>query len=398
MGDTTDVAHRIATFDIFLSDHPFTEHHLANLTAHITYGTADPDRMARFAGAFAAAAVRYYWETPKSASVTPALLFLERQFIAGNETVNKAIAAGINDALHDRPLPLREHFNTENLFPEICTHAMQCCLSLGVFKEDRLVNQWLDIPERMGMFADNTGVWLFDGNSLSAAQVHSLESIFSIIPRAMLGVTALFVPEAISYSAATVPLRLPGIALDIPVVPMEMLRNFSEIPPYVAQPPIPEFTAQVLEQVMRAIITTTLPKRPDLIQRAAAVMRMAVALPDLPLAQLAPPKILMGTPDVFLAYLGVLWLANAEALLEAAVMLAETGTPEPLYVILLAADFFSMQGDTTLLFHTLSTGTLITSETALRRAFLSPVIAYVNGIALGGHLCQYDMTTVATLN
>lgn len=399
MRDGADISGRVAAFGEFLESSPFTDHHVSNLMAHITYGTADRERMARFSGAFAASAVNAYWENPGAsfAVLTPPLLFLERLFVAGDDKVNQAIAEGANDALRDQPVALKHFFSVENLSPELCAAAMQCCLSLGVFKGDRPVGQWLDVPERMAGFADSVGVWLFDGDSLSQDHVHSLESIFDAIPRSRSGICALFVPEAVPFSATTAPLRLPAIALDIPVIPMEILRDMSAIPPHVSQPPLPEFTALALEQAMKAIITTNLPKRPDLVQRAGAVMRVAVAFPDSPLAQLAPPEILMGTPDLFLTYLGVQWLANAEALLEAAIMLAETGTPEPLYAILLVADLFSWQGDTTLLFQATPTGAMMTSETALRRMFLTPVVSYVNGIAVGGQLWQYDMSTVAIL-
>ena len=399
MRDGADISGRVAAFDEFLEANAFTENHATNLMSHISYGTADRECMARFAGAFAAVAVRRYLENTenKSAVLTTPLLFLERQFISGDEAVIKSIAEGINDALRERPINLKMHFSAENLSTALYASAMQICVTFGVFKGERPISQWLETPERMATFADATGVWLFDGEAFSEAHIHSLENIFTAVPHSMPGVSALFVPEAVPFSAATAPLRLPGIALDIPVIPMEMLRDFSQIPPHVPQSPLPEFTALVLDQVMKAIITTSLPKRLDLAQRAAAVMRVAVALPDSPLAQLAPPEILMGTPDIFLAYLGVQWLANAEALLEAAIMLAEAGTPEPLYAILLVADLFSLQGDTTLLFQATPTGALMTSETALRRMFFAPDVSYVNGIAVGGQLWQYDMSAVAVL-
>jgi len=399
MRDGVDIAGRVATFDEFLAANAFTENHSTNLMSHISYGTADRERMARFAGAFAAAAVRRCLENTENASaaLTTPLLFLERVFILGDANVNKSIAEGINDALRERPINLKMYFSAVNLSQALYACAMQICVTFGVFKGERPVSQWLETPERMATFADATGIWLFDGEALSEAHIHSLENIFTAVPHSMLDVSVLFVPEAIPFSAATAPLRLPGIALDIPVIPMEMLRDLSQIPPHIPQSPLPEFTALVLEQVMKAIITTNLPKRPELAQRAAAVMRVAVALPDSPLAQLAPPEILMGTPDIFLAYLGVQWLANAEVLLESAIMLAEAGTPEPLYAILLVADLFSMQGDTTLLFCATPTGALMTSETALRRMFLTPAVNYVNGIAVGGQLWQYDMSAVAIL-
>ena len=400
MQDEPDFSARVSAFETFFAKHPFTDHHATNLAAHITYGTADRERMARFSGAFAATAVRLYWEQAGAEGIVgsaPALLFLERLFVGGDETLNNACAAGINDALKTTPISLAASLDITQSTPEDYAEAMQCCISLGVFKKDRPVSEWLDISDRIAHFMDATGIWLFDNEALSEAHLALLQDVFKHVPQPLHNVVVLFVPEAVPFSAASSPLRLPGIALDIPKVSEDALRDLAMMPPYVAQPSLPEFTMRVLEQTMKAIVATTLPKRPDLMQRTAAVMRMAVALPDSPVAQLAPPDILLGAPDSFLAYLGTLWLANAEALLEAALVPAEQGNPAPLYAILLVADLFSRQDDTTLLFHATPTGTFKASETALRRIFVTPVMSYVNGIAVGGRLWHYDMSGIAAV-
>lgn len=400
MQDGTDFAARVQVFEEFLARHPFTENHGTNLSSHIAYGTADRARMARFAAAFAAAAIRLYWENPAQAeesSLSQPLLLLERIFIAADETVNMAVGEGINDALKDKPVKLRAYMTMEASTPEQYARALQCCISLGVFKGARPAAAWLEVPERTAGFIDGTGVWLFDNGVLPEAHVACLQNIFKNIPRAMHNVCALFVPEVIPFSAAASPLRLPGGALDIPVVPEEMMRDMSVMPPYVALPPLPEFMALALEQAMKAVVAVNLPRRPDIIQRTAAIMRAAIALPDTPVAQMAPPEVMMGTPDILLAYLGALWLANSEALLEAAIAAAEQGNPAPLYMLLLVADLFSIQGDTTLLFRATPMGTLSASETALRRVFFTPQVSYVNGIAVGGRLWQYDMSGIAAL-
>jgi len=399
MREAVDIAGRIAAFDAFLADHPFTEHHAANLEAHIVYGTAERERMARFAGAFAAAAVRCYWENVSLSpeAPLPALLLLERAYTAGDDKIIKAMAEGMDDALRSHPVKLATIFADANLPPGAHADAMQCCITLGVFKGDRDIERWLDVPKSAAAFVNATGVWLFDGNMLSDGHLRSLESIFKTAPPQIHGVSVLFVPAAVPFSAASAPLRLPGLALDIPPAPVDLLRDLSELPPYIPQPPIPEFTSLALEQVMQAIVATCLPKRPDLAQRAAAVMRLAVVAPDSPLGQIAPPEALFGTPELFLAYLGVLWLANTEALLEPALMLAEQGVVEPLYAILLVADLFSEQENTTMLFRTTPAGMLTGSETALRRVFISPAENYVNGIAFAGRLWQYDMSEFALL-
>lgn len=400
MQDGTNFSARVQVLEEFLAKHPFTENHGANLSSHIAYGTADRARMARFAAAFAAAAVRLYWENPAQAeesSLSQPLLMLERIFIAADETVNTAVGEGISDALKDKPVKLRAYMSVETSTPEQYARALQCCISLGVFKGVRPAAAWMELPERTAGFVDDTGVWLFDNGVLSEAHVACLQNIFKNIPRALHNVSVLFVPEVIPFSAAASPLRLPGVSLDIPVVPEEMMRDLSVMPPYVALPPLPEFMVLALEQVMKAMVAVNLPRRPDLMQRAAAIMRAAIALPDTPAAQMAPPEVMMEAPDILLAYLGVLWLANSEALLDAAIGVAEQGSPAPLYMLLLVADLFSQQADTTLLFRTTPMGTLSASETALRRMFITPQVSYVNGIAVGGRLWQYDMSGIAAL-
>ena len=400
MQDGVDLAARMAIFTSFLEKHPFTEHHAANLASHITFGTADRQRMARFAGAFAATAVRLYWESnPVQSTLAPtqALLFLERLFITGDEAVNNAIAEGINDTLKGNPVALEEHLTAAATSAERYVDAMQSCVSLGVFRGDRSAETWFTLPRRMTDFVDATGIWLLDNGALSEAHVTCLQNIFKAIPQPMHAVSALYVPQAVPFSAASSPLRLPGIALDIPVIPEEMQRDLFVMPPYVPQPPLPEFMMLALEQAMKAVVATNLPGRPDLMQRTAAVMRTAVSLPDSPVAELAPPEIMMATPDVFLIYLGTLWLANSEALLEAAILLAEQGNTSPLYTVLLVADLFSRQGDATLLFRASPMGTFSASETALRRMFITPTAGYVNGIAVGGRIWQYDMSGIVAL-
>jgi len=400
MQDGTNFAARVQVFEEFLAKHPFTENHATNFSSHVAYGTADKARMARFAATFAAAAVRLYWESPAQAeesSLSQPLLLLERIFIAADETVNTAVGEGINDALKDKP-KLRAYMSSvETSTPEQYARALQCCISLGVFKGVRPASEWMELPERTAAFVDDTGVWLFDTGVLSEAHVACLQNIFKNIPHAMHNVSVLFVPEVIPFSAAASPLRLPGISLDIHLVPEAMMRDLSLMPPYVALPPLPEFMALALEQVMKAVVAVNLPRRPDLIQRTAAIMRAAVALPDTPVAQMAPPEMMMEAPDILLAYLGALWLANSEALLDAAIGVAEQGNPAPLYMLLLVADLFSRQGDTTLLFRATPMGTLAASETALRRVFVTPQVSYVNGIAVGGRLWQYDMSGIAAL-
>ncbi len=402
MRESVDIAARVDTFDAFFTSHPFTEYHASNLEAHIVHGTSDPERMARFAGAFSAAALRFYWENVAEGVAAPAsaLFFLEQIYTANQETIVASVANGIDDALQGRPVPVAQHLRADSLSPpEAVADAMQCCITLGVFKGERVIDRWLILPTNTARFVNAAeGVWLFDGDVLSEAHKNSLESLFKAIPPALHGVAALFVPDAIQISAASAPLRLPGMALDMPLMQLDIMRDMSEQPPYVPQPPVPEFTLMALEQVMRAVIATRLPTRGDLAQRAAVVMRLAAAMPDAPTAQLTPPNILLsGAPDAFLAYLGVLWLVNAEAVLEAAIMLAEEGAREPLYALFLVADLCSMDGDATLLFRTTPNGTLTASETALRRMYLTPTVSYVNGIALGGRIWQYDMTAIAFL-
>lgn len=390
---------RISLFETFFSDYPFTAHHHTNLQAHLLYGSAEHASMARFSGAFAATAVRFFWaqvnaETGRTPQPSHALPFLESLYNNSSEEIRKATASGINDALHNNKLFLRPYLAGDApVTLEMQVEAMQTCVTLGAFARDHNITDWLIVPEQTGNLADTSGVWLFDGGALHEENVRSIESVFSSVPDTLHGVVVLFTPEAMPFSAETAPIRLPGLALNIPLLPMDMLRDISYMPPYLSTPLVPEFTLAVLEQLMYAIQSNARRNRPDWFYRRDVMLRRAGAMPISPLDSMAPPEIVRGAPDAFIAYTGALWMINAEALLEGAIQLVESQrVREPLYALFLIADLLSSGSETTLLFRTSPAGTLNRREAAVRRIFLSPTTSYVNGIAVGGQLWQYDLS------
>ncbi|HEX72058.1 MAG TPA: hypothetical protein ENN65_01945 [Candidatus Hydrogenedentes bacterium] len=402
MNEAADISGRMAVLEAFFAEYPFTGHHASNLGAHLLYGTAEQERMGRFVGAFAATAVRVFWENPTAHQYLPSLYvfpFLETMYNHSSEAMRKAAATGIHDALNGKPSAVGLHFAGDGSSPiEIQIEAMQTCITLGAFAKGRTIKDWLDVPPSTAAMADASGIWLFDGGALGEDHLRCLKSIFNAIPGEQHGIAAMFVPDATSFSAETNPLRLPGFAFDIPLFPMDMLRDLSEMPPHLDIPPVPEFALVVLEQVMYGVQRLAQQYRPLLFQRRDALLRQIALLPTSPLDTLAPPEIVRGPPDALTAYLGVLWLVNAQALVESAVYLMEAyQTREPLYLLLMLADMFSGGGEATTLYRTAPSGQFSGTKTALRRAFLSPTDNYVNGIAVGGRLWQYNFDDLARL-
>ncbi len=402
MREGVDIDGRLAVVEAFFAEYPFSNHHASNLAAHLLHSTADQERMGRFAGAFAAMAVRVFWENPTAQQYLPSLYvfpFLESMYNHSSEGIRMAFADGIHDALEGNQPAIGLRFSGDDSSPvEIHIESMQTCITLGAFAKDRSIRDWLDVPPATAALADASGIWLFDGGALGEYHHRCLTSIFKAIPQDQHGIAALFVPDATSFAAATTPLRLPGFAFDLPLLPMDMLRNLTEMPPHLDMPPVPEFALVALEQVMYGIQRVAQQHRLPLFQRRNALLRHLAPLPASPLDALAPPEVVRGPPDAFTAYLGVLWLVNAQALLENALFLLDAyQTREPLFFLLIVADIFSSGGDTTTLYRTAPSGMLTGNKTALRRAFLSTADNYVDGVALNGKIWQYNFDDLARL-
>ena len=400
MREGLDVEHRASFLERFLTAHPFNANHAFNLEAHTRYSTVDRERMARFAGAFAAAGLRANWLQFESTGAMPQfpLLFLESVFNTAAPEMREAFAQGIQDVLGQRKLFFSPLFALNTPYPgEMIHEAMQACITLGVFAKENKIGAWLDIPKNMEELFVRTGVWLFDGGVLGSEYYLVLESVFTAIPSSLHGINVLHLTEATGFTAVETSLRSPGLAIDIPLVDMMVLRETLLFPGALGVVPVPEFTATVLERVVGAVQATQFRLRSDLGQRAAAFMNRMAGAPDSAFAAFFPPEILQTAPPMTFNYLCLLWLVNSQRLLEAAITLAEQQGRTPLYAVLLVADLFSNREDTTVLLRTSPTGVLFGSRTALRRASLTPDISYVNGIALSGRIWQYEMGDLAGL-
>lgn len=395
MRDTLDLASHRALFDQFFSGQAFTQHHAYNLEAHLHYSTADKEKMARFAGAFAASALLHAWQRAESSGITPlvSLPFLESLFNKGVENITAALATGIEDVLGEQVLNLAPFLTLKTPYARgTVLEAMQTCITLGAFSEKEGMTSWIKTPETTDDFFKRTKVWLFDGGALQPPQLASLESLFSTLPATLHGIIILHVPEITGFSAEDPSLlRVPGLSLDIPQISMERMRNLSLYPPGARMTPIPEFTAVILERLAAAIQTHQFNQRPDLHGRIQYFFSLLTSRPDPVFASLFPPNLAYGTPEERMAYLVFYWLANSQLLLEPALNQAEQQIRAPLFSLLLAADLFSESGDTTLLFKTSPTGILFSEKTALRRVGLAPGITYVNGIAVSEQLWHYEM-------
>ena len=401
MREELDLQDRISLFDQFFAGQAFTAHHAYNLEAHLHYATADKERMARFAGGFAASSLRHAWQRAETAGITPlpALPFLESIFNKGVSNVTEALASGIEDILGSQAVNLAPFLTLDTLHSrETVIEAMQTCITLGVFSTKHNSAAWIVSPKNTADFYENTKVWLFDANLLRPEHLTSLESLFSSVPATLHGIITLFVPEATGFSAAdTSRFRIPGTSLDIPLIDMEPMRDLSMYPAGALMRPIPEFTATVLERLATTIQTHQLQQRPDLRERVHHFFTLMTARADPTVVSLFPPDFAYRTPEERMAYLGFYWLANSHALLETAVAQAEQGVRAPLFALLLEADLCSEQGDTAPLFRVNPTGVLFSEKTALRRVPHGPGLTHVNGIAFLSRLWQYDMADLVRI-
>lgn len=397
--DDLDLQARLSVFDEFFAGHTFTDQHGFNLDAHLQYSSADKKQLARFAGAFAARSVKHTLTFAAGTSPVPlrALPFLEVLFNRGPAEISEAVASGIQDALAGDPLDLVPFFNVDAPYPrESVADAMQTCLTLGAFLGERDASAWLETPPDTAAFRKRTGVWLFDGGTLTPEHLISLESLFTAVSRTVHGVVAIHVPEMTGFGANDPLLRVPGLSMDLIAVDMGALRTLPEN--YPGEPPktIPEFTALALERLASAIQIHQFALRPDLYQRTRFFFSLMTEKPDPVFTSLFPPEVAYGTMEERMAYLGYLWLINSQARLEAAINQAEQyHARAPLFALLLVADIHSGLADAAPLFKTSPNGLLLAEKTALRRQGPSAANMHVNGIAVGGRIWQYEMGDLA---
>ncbi|NLN91887.1 MAG: hypothetical protein GX130_01075 [Candidatus Hydrogenedens sp.] len=394
MEEPLELEARLESIARYYEKAEFTEHHGGNLYAHIRYGSTDPHKMARFAGAFAAMGLRHSWDKAFSQdilSLMPILPFLESLYNDTPEDVRKSLAAGIEDVLGETPLPLKDLLSPEKgPSEEWALQAMQHCITLGACAQDFDLLRWIDLPRSPALFYKSTGQWLFGGEALNGNQLKSLESVFSTLPLSLHGIAAVFVPEGLGHSGAEASLRIPGYSIQVPLLEMDIQRDNTLQPPYISQPGIPEFTALILEQVAEAITRLQLMKRPDLMQRSFQILDWERKRPGAGLDQIIPEP-LMGAPaDRLLAHLVYLWLINSDAWLESSLALAELQRTAPFLLLLLAADVFSEASDQSRLLHTTPGGRLFSEQTALRRTPWVGTGNTVTAIASRGKLWHYE--------
>jgi hypothetical protein len=394
MEEPLELAARLEGIVRFYETGSFTEHHGGNLYAHIRYSTVDSHKMARFAGSFAAAGLRHYWDQVLAGAAPvpmPILSFLESLYNDTSEELRKSLATGIEDVLGKQPLPLNSMLSMEKTPPApLMLDAMQHCITLGACAIGFDLLRWIDLPRTPALFYKRTGIWLFGGERLNAEQLKSMESIFGVLPLSLHGFAVAFVPEGLGFGGAETALRIPGYSLQVPLVPMEMHRDLSVLPPFLPLTGIPEFTAQLLEQTAEAITRLQLMKRPDLIQRCFQILDWEKRRPDAGLDAIIPESLAIASSDRQLMHLVYLWLINSDAWLEAALALTEMNQSAPFLALLLTADLFSEGGDHSQLVHTTPGGKLFTEQTTLRRTDWPGTGYAVTAIALRGKLWHYQ--------
>ena len=268
--------------------------------------------------------------------------------------------------------------------------AMQVAITLGYYAGPENIGRWMRLPEvSLGIYRAS-GVWVFDGGALSSPQAQSLGSLLSAMPTTLTGVSV------ISMMVLPFSLRAPGLVLPIAPVSPELQRPPVVLPPGAMLPSIPEFTATVARALGEIIQQRELARRPELAKRRDILLLTAEGRANSVLSAFLAPGGYAG-PNDFFPSLTVLWLAGSETALQAAEATIDQGEYEGMYALLLLADLFSGGGDTTLILATNPAGQVMGSETALRRNYVAPGLAYVTGVAAGGRMFFFDGLEYETL-
>lgn len=392
-----DLAARLFGISQYYETNAFTAQHSTNLHAHIKFGSADAEKMARFAGSFAAEGIRRYWtQSLAGTALSPSLIlpFMESLYNDTPEMIRKAFASGIEDVFASGPLPLTEVLHPGSLYGEgLLLDAWQHCVTLSAFSKGFDIFRWIDMPRIQALFFKSTGVWLFGGEALNPEQLAILESVFTSIPFSLHGIAAAFVQEGIPAVNPENALRIPGYTLRVPVLDLSLMRDATLLPPLLSLPPLPEYTALLLEQVAQAVTSFQLIKRPELMQRCFHVLDWVRKRPEAGLEQIVPGVLMPASPDRLVTHLVYLWLINSDMWLDGALALYVQHLAAPFLSLLLAADVFSEGSDVTRLLHTTSAGKVYSEQTAVRRTEWAGVGNVVTAVALRGQLWHYEGDT-----
>lgn len=275
--------------------------------------------------------------------------------------------------------------------PRAAQLGMQACLTLSLFVDGARMAGALTLPRPLAAFHGEHGIFVFDGGLLSEAHWASLASLFASVPPALHQVAAVLVPEGAGHDAASAQLATPGLVLDIPAVPMDLLSEPAEFIPRVGYRTAPEFTLGAAVQLVRAIQHVQFGLRPGLGEWRDAIAVRAGARQSRYLRRGVPPAAYLADPDELLPLTAYLWFLDSERAFFQAMELMKVKESEALDAVLLLADLLSGGGGETLLFQTDPAGIVHSLTTLVQRTPAAPGLAIVTGFALRGEFWTFEL-------
>lgn len=258
--------------------------------------------------------------------------------------------------------------STDTLAP-IYESLIYLCMVLSTYlPSNKFIND-IQLPEPMKGFFNEFNILIFDGGILTEAHYHSLRSIFSCFPPKLHNIRMIIIPEKVGVSATQlfVPLQY-GIVTDLPFLPMEVMSNPIEFPVKYGTQIAPEFSMQVVTQIIRAIQYVQFRLRPELLLRRNALLMSAGTRNYNYTRPTIRPEVYFNNPDELLPLSSYLWMLNTEKVLQMAGDLLKIRQYFMTDVYLLLADLLSEGRDTTLTFFMDETGYITVREAPVVRA------------------------------
>ena len=258
--------------------------------------------------------------------------------------------------------------STDTLAP-IYESLIYLCMVLSTYLPANKFSNDVQLPEPMKSFFNEFNILIFDGGILTEPHYHSLRSIFSCFPPKLHSIKMIIIPEKVGISATQlfVPLQY-GIVTDLPFLPMDVMSNPMEFPAKYGMQIAPEFSMQVVTQIIRAIQYVQFRLRPELLLRRNALLMSAKMRNYNYTRPTIRPEVYFNNPDELLPLSAYLWILNTEKVLQMAGDLLKIRQYFATDVYLLLADLLSEGKDTTLTFFMDETGYLTVREAPVMRA------------------------------
>ncbi|MCX8065762.1 MAG: hypothetical protein N3G21_11435 [Candidatus Hydrogenedentes bacterium] len=257
------------------------------------------------------------------------------------------------------------------------------CLMFDAYFSHKEFLKYIILPEPLSTFYKESGILIFDGGILTENHYRSLLSIFTSFPPTIHRIRAVIVPESVGGISA-IKLLIPqnyGVVIDIPFIPMEVMSNPDELPLRIGKQVAPEFSLQVVVQLLRATQWVQFRLRPELAMRRDRLLLSVNPRAYNYVRQTIPPSLLLSSPDELLPQTGYLWCLNTDKALQMANDLLRINQHFATDAFMLLADLLSEGRNVTLTFYMDENGILSVREAPVFRIPVDEGFPAVVGIS-----------------